>query len=174
MGRRLGETRLIKTNLRISCRLRDNADLADLIALWVLSWRQAMPHIDFEVRRGWFEDHLHSLEAAGSSTIVALSSEIGLLGFVCINPSTHVLDQLAVKPSHWGSGIAQQLLNEARILSPASLILDVNCDNRRAVRFYEREGFQCIGEGINAISGLSTWRMQWDAGSKTEKQAHPS
>jgi putative acetyltransferase len=82
-----------------------------------------------------------------------------LLGFVTFDPATAYLDQLAVAPEAKGSGAASLLLNEARRLSPDGLTLDVNQDNPRALRFYEREGFEKIGEGTNPRSGLKTWRL---------------
>ena len=39
--------------------------------------------------------------------------------------------------------------------------LDVNQANARAVRFYEREGFRKVGEGVNPVSGLETLAMEW-------------
>ncbi len=142
-------------------RKRDKGDIAALVDLWVLSWQQAMPQIDFEARRDWFRGHLGDLEDTGFETICAFDQGGVLIGFVTLNPLTHDLAQLAVSPAAWGGGIAPGLLAEARRLSPQSLVLDVNCDNERAVRFYEREGFQRVGEGINPLSGLKTWRMTW-------------
>jgi putative acetyltransferase len=43
--------------------------------------------------------------------------------------------------------------------------VDVNQDNPRAVRFYEREGFRRLHEGVNPNSGLRTWRLEWRRGS---------
>ena len=77
------------------------------------------------------------------------------------------LDQLAVAPEAKGSGAASLLLTEARRLSPGSLTLDVNQDNSRALRFYEREGFERIAEGINPHSGLRTWRLRFSKSSCT-------
>jgi uncharacterized iron-regulated membrane protein len=37
----------------------------------------------------------------------------------------------------------------------------VNIDNPRAVRFYEKAGFETIGEGVNPLSGLATLRLLW-------------
>lgn len=145
------------------CRPRADGDLSALIDLWVASWRKAMPQIDFEARRTWFRDHLSGLETDGFQTICAFDTQGSLLGFVTVNPQTHDLAQLAVTPEAWGSGVAPWLLAEARRLSPQALVLDVNEDNPRAIRFYEREGFAHIGDGVNAISGLKTRRMRWQA-----------
>ena len=146
------------TNVRL--RARTDADLANLAELWVTSWQETMPAIDFLARRPWFLDHLRKLEAAGAITLCAFDGLDRLLGFVTFDPATAYLDQLAVAPEAKGSGAASLLLNEARRLSLDGLTLDVNQDNPRALRFYEREGFEKIGEGTNPRSGLKTWRLR--------------
>jgi putative acetyltransferase len=148
-------------NPDLHCRPRTEADLQALTDLWVASWQKAMPQIDFEARRAWFPNHLAGLEAGGARTLCIFDAQGTMLGFVTINPKTFYLDQLAVAPQAWGSGVARRLLDEALRLSPQELMLDVNEDNQRALRFYEREGFERIGEGINALSGLKTLRLRW-------------
>ncbi len=144
----------------VRLRTRTDADLASLAELWVTSWQETMPAIDFLARRPWFLDHLRKLEAAGAITLCAFDGLDRLLGFVTFDPATAYLDQLAVAPEAKGSGAASLLLNEARRLSLDGLTLDVNQDNPRALRFYEREGFERIGEGTNSRSGLKTWRLR--------------
>ena len=142
-------------------RARTDADCATLADVWVASWREAMPDIDFEQRRRWFLDHLRGLEADGAITICAFDGLNRLLGFVTFDPATAYLDQLAVAPEAKGTGAAKLLLNEARRLSPNGLVLDVNQDNARALAFYAREGFAKTAEGVNPRSGLKTWRLRW-------------
>lgn len=142
-------------------RIRTDADCASLAGLWVASWREAMPDIDFEARRPWFLDHLRALEAAGAITICAFDGSNRLFGCVTFDPATAYLDQLAVAPEAKGTGAAKLLLNEARRLSPNGLVLDVNQDNARALAFYAREGFAKTAEGVNPRSGLKTWRLRW-------------
>jgi len=134
---------------------------ARLAELWVASWQEAIPAIDFSARRSWLLDHLRALEAQGAVTICAFDAADALLGFVTCDPMTAYLDQLAVAPEAKGPPTARLLLNEARRCCPQNLVLDVNQDNLRAVRFYEREGFSKIAEGMNENSGLKTWKMAW-------------
>jgi putative acetyltransferase len=142
-------------------RARTDADCATLADVWVASWREAMPDIDFAARRPWLLDHLRALEADGAITICAFDGLNRLLGFVTFDPATAYLDQLAVAPEAKGTGAAKLLLNEARRLSPNGLVLDVNQDNARALAFYAREGFAKIAEAVNPRSGLKTWRLRW-------------
>ncbi len=136
-------------------------DHAALVDLWVAAWSAAMPAIDFEARRIWFEDHRERLENAGARTVVAEDRCGILLGFVTIELANGYLDQLAVAPAVQGRGIGRRLIAEARRLSPLRLALQVNQDNQPAVRFYEREGFRKTGSGKNPRSGLPVWHMEW-------------
>jgi len=142
-------------------RVRADADCASLADVWMASWRDAMPDIDFAARRPWFLDHLRALEANGAITICAFDGFNRLLGFATFDPATAYLDQLALAPEAKGTGAAKLLLDEARRLSPNGLVLDVNCDNARALAFYAREGFAKTAEGVNPRSGLKTIRLRW-------------
>jgi putative acetyltransferase len=84
-------------------------------------------------------------------------------GFLTLDPASGEIDQLAVAPAHWGSGVADALLAQARALSPQGLSLTVNEANPRAIRFYERQGFCRTGTGVNPASGLPVIRMRWRA-----------
>jgi len=144
----------------IQARILTKSDLPFLAELWVASWQEAMPGIDFGQRRQWFLNRLKALEAAGSITICAIDRSGTILGFFSIDPSTAYLDQLAVAPRAKGRGVARFLLSEAGKVAPQGIILDVNEDNARALAFYERQGFVRIGEGVNPLSGLKTLRLR--------------
>ena len=122
-----------------------------------------MPALDFEARRAWFVDRVCALHADGNEIWCAFSEEDGALaGFFALGPEGYV-DQIVVRASLWGKGVAVAILDDAKRRSNGVLLLDVNQDNSRAVRFYEREGFDRTGEGINPLSGLKTWRYAWQA-----------
>lgn len=135
------------------------AHLPELADLWVAAWAHTFPDIDFEARRSWFVDRIVDLKERGAAIICAFDATDGrMAGFFTLEAG-HV-DQLAVAVEAWGSGAAAVLLNEAKRASPR-LVLDVNQENHRAVRFYEREGFRRVGEGANPRSGHATWRYEW-------------
>lgn len=134
-------------------------DVPRLSALWVAAWQEAMPSIDFSARRGWIEAFLSGPEAAARVTLVGPAQAPD--GFVTIEPASAYLHQLVVAPKAKGSGLARQLLDAAKAASAGTLVLDVNVANTRAIRFYEREGFARLSEGVNPNSGLPTWRLCW-------------
>lgn len=139
----------------MTLRPMESRDVAFLTDLWVASWREALPEIDFHSRRDWLVDFLGD---PAHKTLVVLGPS-GLLGFATYEAD--YLHQLVVASGAKGTGVAVRVLDAVKGLSPAGLALDVNQANARAVRFYAREGFAVLGAGANPASGLATWAMRW-------------
>jgi putative acetyltransferase len=129
----------------------------ELVELWVQSWQATRGDIDFEARRDWFVAHMKKLQEDGARTLRADGPD-GLLGFVTINPTTCYMDQLAVRPSAFGTGVADGLIALAKQCSPGRVDLLVNQDNYRAIGFYQRVGFVITGE---AETKIKVWSMTW-------------
>lgn len=142
-------------------RLR-GGDFAPLADLWVASWQTAMPSIDFTARRDWFFTYVAAIEQAGGETHCAYDGASRLAGFILIHTGRGVLEQIVVAPERYGGGFGAVLLNYAKTLCRNGLILDVNVDNPRACRFYEKHGFVKVNEGLNPRSGLPIWHMRWE------------
>ncbi|HTV26909.1 MAG TPA: GNAT family N-acetyltransferase [Xanthobacteraceae bacterium] len=149
-----------KTQLAVSCRPYESRDEDAAIALWLRTWQAAYPQIDFAKRLEWWRERWRK-ELVPSAQIVVADGENGIVGFVTVDPRTLYLDQIVVAPEHWGSDAGARLVAEAKRLSPAGLDLDVNTDNARAIRFYEKQGFSISGAGVNPISGKPVHRMSW-------------
>ena len=139
------------------------ADEPAAIELWRQTWQEAYPAIDFAARVDWWRKRWRS-ELVPSATIVVAEAAGALAGFVTVNTTTGYLDQIVVASQHWGAGIAEMLLDEAKRLSPSRLELHVNQDNARAVRFYRKHGFAVAGEDVNARSGAPIYLMKWSKG----------
>jgi putative acetyltransferase len=135
------------------------ADEAATIALWLNSWQQAYPGIDFAARLAWWRERWRN-ELVPNAAIIIAEQEDELVGFVTIDGDGY-LDQLVVAPDRWGSELATALVNEAKGRSPQSITLLVNTDNARAIRFYERNGFVHAGEDVNPTSGRPVKKMRW-------------
>jgi len=164
MSQRVSRTRTQLSERRLKFQFHPfiHAYSCELIDLWIAAWSQAMPVIDFEARRVWICDHIATLNDQGIDIACAFNTANGdMAGFVTVDIKSGHVDQLAVDPRYWGTGAAKALLDEAKRRSPSRLFLDVNQDNLRAVRVYEREGFRRWGEGVNATSGLKTWYYEW-------------
>ena len=136
-----------------------DADEDAAIALWQRTWQQAYPSIDFAARVAWWRERWRN-ELVTNAAIVVAEQDSALIGFVTIDGAGY-LDQLVVHPDHWGSQLARTLVDEAKRLSPSGVTLLVNKDNSRAIRFYERNGFEHIGEDVNPTSGRPVSKMAW-------------
>jgi putative acetyltransferase len=141
---------------------RAATDTPALMELWLASWRATYADIDFDARLEWFKARLAALEAGGALTLCLYEDAPTVLaGFVVIHPETGWLDQLCVHPNCFGAGAARALIEAAREASPNGIRLDVNADNTRARRFYEREGFSLVGAGAISCSGRATVVLEW-------------
>ena len=135
------------------------ADEDAAIALWLETWRQTYPDIDFAARVPWWRERWRN-ELVPKTAIIVAEQVRELIGFVTIDLKGY-LDQLVVSPKQWGSELGNMLVGEAKRLSPDGITLLVNTDNIRAIRFYERNGFVHAGEDVNPTSGRPVLRMEW-------------
>ncbi len=139
-----------------------SANLAEATDLWVEAWTRTMPGVDFQARRDWFVTHIAQMRDRSADIVCAFDVADGHMAGFITHEKPGYIDQFAVAVRDWGSGAAAALLNEAkRIGAGGTLTLDVNQTNLRAVRFYEREGFERVRDGRNAASGRATWHYRW-------------
>ncbi|KRR30103.1 GNAT family N-acetyltransferase [Bradyrhizobium retamae] len=137
-------------------------DEAAAIELWHRTWQQAYPEIDFTSRLEWWRGRWRNDLVPKAEIVVAEQEAGALVGFVTVDREGY-LDQLVVAPEHWGSGVAHLLVEEVKRISPKGVTLLVNKDNARAIRFYERNGFEHAGEDVNPTSGRPVLKMEWKA-----------
>jgi len=138
----------------------ETADEDAAIELWRRTWQSAYPHLDFSARTDWWRKRWRE-ELIPRAEVMIAEADGALWGFVTVEPATGYLDQIVVAPEAWGGELAALLLTEARRISPMRLDLLVNKDNARAIRFYEKHGFQYAGDDVNPVSGRPVNRMSW-------------
>ena len=130
------------------------------VALWLRTWQATYPELDFAERLAWWRARWRD-ELLPAAQVVVAEAGGSMIGFVTADPRTFYLDQIVVAPEFWGSGVGAALVAEAKRISPRGLDLDVNTDNARAIRFYEKCAFIIAGAGKNPISGRPVHRMSW-------------
>jgi putative acetyltransferase len=156
-----GERGVAASAPNVSLRRYATADEDAAIELWRRTWQVAYPNIDFAARVDWWRARWRGDIVPSAAIVLGILAGGDVIGFVTVDQKTRYLDQIVVAPEHWGSNIAAALLAEAKRLSPAGLDLDVNADNFRAIRFYEKQGFVISGAGTNPLSGKPVHRMRW-------------
>jgi putative acetyltransferase len=128
------------------------------ITLWLETWRQAYPSINFDARVDWWRERWRT-DLVPVAQIVVAEQNGAMVGFVTID-GTGYLDQLVVSPAQWGSDVSRALVDETKRLSPTGVTLKVNADNARAIKFYVRNGFVKTGDEVNT-SGRAVDLMEW-------------
>ena len=83
-------------------------ELAPLADLWVSSWKEAMPAIDFDSRWAW----ISAVLANPDNTILVVDRAGAALGFAILEGE--LLHQLVVAPAAKGSGAAPALAPDER------------------------------------------------------------
>ena len=138
------------------------SDEAAAIELWRRTWQEAYPAIDFAARLDWWRERWRN-DLVPVAAIIVADAGGEMVGFITVERATGYVDQVVVAPQAWGGGVAALLIDEAKRQSPARLSLDVNKDNARAIRFYEKHGFAVSGETVNERSGAPVYKMKWSA-----------
>lgn len=143
-------------------RLYTADDEEDVIQLWRRAWQKAMPQINFDER---FEDWRKYWKTRVVSKVpkpMIIVAERGgdVVGFMSIDWETGYLDQLVVACEFWKSSVGEMLLSEAKWLSAIGVDLNVDPNNRHAVRFFEKHKFVKTGDVKNGPDG-TIQRMEW-------------
>jgi putative acetyltransferase len=136
------------------------SDWPAILALWIATWRQTRPEIDFAARGPWLAELFAQSLARGAQIVVAEDDSCPS-GFVLYEPARRWLEQIAVDPRALGSGAARALIRDVKRHCPDGFGLDVNADNARALAFYRSEGFERVGEARNPLSGLPILTLRW-------------
>ena len=80
-------------------------------------------------------------------------------GFIGLN--NDYIEGIFVSEEVWSQGIGKLLLNYSKDRK-AKLSLNVYQKNTRAIRFYEREGFDIKCEGLDEATGEKDYEMIWE------------
>ena len=131
-------------------------------------WREHYPgilsgaQIDYMLARGYSRDALMRFVTERDAGLALARIDGDVAGFAAWyrpEPSATKLDKLYVLPRHHGAGAGRALIEHvvgvARNAGCERLTLNVNRDNAKAIRAYERSGFEIrergdfpIGEGF--------------------------
>jgi putative acetyltransferase len=133
-----------------------DSDMEDVIRIWLDASVRAHGFID---RRFWQSKvgDMKDVYLPASETYV-YEDEEGVKGFVSLQEDT--LAALFVCPGSQGEGIGRRLVEKAKQLRQ-ELDLSVYTRNRKAVRFYERCGFEAVSENIDKHTGHLELRMRF-------------
>jgi GNAT superfamily N-acetyltransferase len=152
------ETAAAASEVTIRPAVADDATaVADVyLASFHVTYDFPLAHTDDQVRR-WIRETV----IAVGGTWVALDADGAVVAMMVL--AQDELDQLYVRPDRLGEGVGRRLLDRAKEQSPAGLRLYTFQVNKRARRFYERNGFiaEWFGDGSANEEGQPDVRYVW-------------
>ena len=131
------------------------ADIDRVAGIWLDANLKAH---DFISAQYWENNFELLKEMLPQAEVYVYETETGIQGFLGLNGE--YIEGIFVSEEAQSRGIGKLLLNHAKGRKSA-LRLNVYQKNMRAIRFYQREGFQIQREGLDAATGEPEYEMLW-------------
>lgn len=136
-------------------RCMEARDLEAVASIWLASNLEAHSFIPAEYWRGNYE----AVKAAlAQAEVYVYEDAAGVLGFVGL--SGDYVEGIFVASHARSHGIGRQLLDHVKA-THRCLELNVYAKNRRAVEFYQREGFELKGSGVDPHTREEDFLFFW-------------
>ena len=131
------------------------ADINSVAEIWLDANRKAHAFIPASY---WERNFASVKEKLPQAEVYVYETDQGIQGFLGL--SGEYIEGLFVSEEAQSRGIGKCLLDCAKDRKPA-LRLNVYQKNVRAIRFYQREGFQILRSGLDAATGEAECEMLW-------------
>ena len=106
----------------------------------------------------WISNYEFVKELLPQAEVYVYETDKGIQGFLGLNGE--YIEGIFVSEEAQSRGIGKCLLDCAKDRKPA-LRLNAYQKNVRAIRFYQREGFQILRRGLDAATGEPDYEMLW-------------
>lgn len=136
-------------------RALQKADINRVAEIWLDTNRKAHAFIPASY---WESNFALVKEMLPQAEVYVYETETGIQGFLGLNGE--YIEGIFVSEGAQSHGIGKCLLDCAKDRKPA-LRLNAYQKNVRAIRFYQREGFQILRSGLDAATGEAECEMLW-------------
>lgn len=130
-------------------------DIDSVADIWLDTNRKAHAFVPTSY---WERNFASVKEMLPQAEVYVYEDEKGIQAFLGL--SGEYIEGIFVSEEAQSRGIGKLLLNHAKGRKSA-LRLNVYQKNMRAIRFYQREGFQIQREGLDAATGEPDYEMLW-------------
>ncbi|QIK68912.1 GNAT family N-acetyltransferase [Erysipelothrix sp. HDW6C] len=137
-------------------RLMEIQEIDDVMKIWL----DTNIEVHHEVPASYWEGNVADVKAAmeNSNIYVALKDDT-IVGFAGVSEG-YYLAGIFVAETHRSDGVGKALLDYLK-KTYEEITLDVYAFNEGAVRFYTKESFVIVGEGMDEAHGLKELTMVW-------------
>ena len=144
---------------QVKIRRYRSSDFEAVTKVWFESWNSTpavgSTSVTLESLQKRFQDEL---SREWSVHVAARGPDV--IGFIALTRNR--VDQLFVSPPSQGQGVGKQLLAFAKSRAPA-FTLSTPAENKRACKFYEREGLVLAGRDRHPRDGYLRLWYEWRA-----------
>ena len=131
----------------------EEADIDQVMQIWLNGNQDAHPFIP----EPYWQDHYPLVrDQLAEADVYVLSRADRVLGFIGL--TGNYIAGIFVDQAHRSEGIGSQLLAHVK-KDHSSLSLNVYQQNKRAVDFYKREGFQVSAEGVDEQTAAAEYKI---------------
>lgn len=102
------------------------------------------PAIADQIKRDWLAAHLDGERGVRLLVASVASRPVGFLGVLAPERGVHVIDLIAVHADARGAGVGEALVRTLLAAPGQRVDVGTQAANTRAIRFYERLGFQTV------------------------------
>lgn len=128
--------------------------------IWLQGWRSTAIELAGLPDEDGLCERIRREEEYGWSAYLAWQDD-GPVGFLALRIAARCLDQIFLLPEAQGTGIGTALLSFAKAQLPDGFWLRTAVENRRACRFYEREGLVRGEIQVHPTQGYQTVIYRW-------------
>lgn len=136
-------------------RALQKADINSVAEIWLDTNRKAHAFIPASY---WERNFASVKEMLPQAEVYVYENDKGIQGFLGLNGE--YIEDIFVSEEAQSRGIGKLLLNHAKGRKSA-LRLNAYQKNVRAIRFYQREGFQILRSELDAATGEAECEMLW-------------
>lgn len=130
-------------------------DLPEVMEIWLQANEEAHAFIPAAY---WQENYDMVCELLPQAEVYVYEKNVQLSGFIGMNGE--YIAGIFVRQSARSQGVGKQLIHYVKDRKER-LILHVYEKNKRAIHFYEREGFVVVSWGMDGDTGETEYVMEW-------------
>ena len=139
-------------------RVLQKADIERVVDIWLDTNLKA----HYFIPRQYWKDNIDLVkEMLPQAEVYVYENDCLIEGFIGLNDE--YMEGIFVRDEMQSQGIGKLLLNFVKE-KKTKLYLNVYQKNTRAIRFYQREGFEIQREGLDEVTGEKDYVMVWQRG----------
>lgn len=135
-----------------------NIDIDEIMQIWQ---NENIKAHNFIPKEYWKENYEYVKKILPNSEIYVYIEQNKIKGFIGIN--NNYIEGIFIDSDSQNKGVGTALLNKAKE-EKMKLLLNVYEKNKKAIRFYEKNGFKIVKKSVDNETNEKEYEMLWNKG----------